>query len=727
MPRRSLLPALLAALLPVLTARAAPAPDVAWQDYNIIMWQSHPPQAMRALRQIGVNAAMVYAKSGAINQQQLADALAANVPFYLENIATDIFAPYHMASGNTLFQAAKADYAADPTSAAAFERKPSLSDPAVFNVLRQRLSDVVRSMAPYRPLYYSLGDEMGIAETSSAWDFDISPPGLAAFRAWLREHYASLAALNAQWGSAFKSWDAVVPMLTDAALKCEDGNYSGWGDFKQWSDDSFAAAIRAGTDFIHQADPTAIAAMEGTQVPGWGGYDYTRLPHSVDLMEIYNAGHNIEIAHSIAPGLIVLTTNWDAHRNEQHRLWREILLGARGHVIWDGDGDFVRGDGTLGPRGMESAAFFPELRAGIPAQFIASQSVPAEVAILSSLPSFRALWLLDRKADTRPWTSRTMDDDFVETPWRQSLDSAADGLAHLGVPVRYLSPEMLGRGVPKGIRLLILPRSVALSDAGAKAVAGFVAHGGTVLADGTPGEFDGHLRHRTTPALAALAGKIVNGDFLQNAHELPSALAPVLTQAGIAPMLRLSTPEGAPVTDVTARLWRNGEVTLIGLQRDSNKDTAGEKIVLSLASPLHATDLRRHTDLGTASHFELAIDPISPTILAVSTKKLPVPVLTGPDHVALGGPAKFRLALQSASPAATPVVHVEWQSPSGAIDPRISRNLALHDGAASFAIPLAADDPAGSYILRMVDILTGTTTEHRVEVGAARKLAPSSK
>ena len=56
-----------------------------------------------------------------------------------------------------------------------------------------------------------------------------------------------------------------------------DENFSGWSDFKAFMDQSFADALRAGTDAVHAADPTALAAIEGGQIPGWGGYDYSRL------------------------------------------------------------------------------------------------------------------------------------------------------------------------------------------------------------------------------------------------------------------------------------------------------------------------------------------------------------------------------------------------------------------------------------------------------------------
>src|ERR1700722_6738320 len=143
-----------------------------------------------------------------------------------------------------------------------------------------------------RPIDYSLADEAGIADLAAAWDFDFSPASLAGMREWLRGQYGSLDALNREWGTGFVGWNDVVPITTTSAMREPGENFSRWSDFKAWMDVAYAHALRAGTDAIHAADPTALAAMEGTQPPGWGGYDYSRLAGAVDLMELGNSGDN---------------------------------------------------------------------------------------------------------------------------------------------------------------------------------------------------------------------------------------------------------------------------------------------------------------------------------------------------------------------------------------------------------------------------------------------------
>jgi len=153
----------------------------------------------------------------------LARLVDADLRCYLENIATDFYSPYHKwYDGRPVdwrFLEAKQRYWANPGDRAAFIREPSLSDPQWLNKIHDRLIRSVRALHPYRPLYYSLGDETGIGDLSAFWDFDFSDFSLAAMREWLKSDYHSLAALNRQWGTAFQGWDEVVPMTTDDAMK----------------------------------------------------------------------------------------------------------------------------------------------------------------------------------------------------------------------------------------------------------------------------------------------------------------------------------------------------------------------------------------------------------------------------------------------------------------------------------------------------------------------------
>ena len=81
---------------------------------------------------------------------------------------------------------------------------------------------------------------------------------------------------------------------------------------------------------MHRADPTALAGLEGGQIPGWGGYDYSLLAPAVDVMEIYDEGNAVELARAFHPNLVSLRTSFGTGPREVHAAWRHLLRGGRG-------------------------------------------------------------------------------------------------------------------------------------------------------------------------------------------------------------------------------------------------------------------------------------------------------------------------------------------------------------------------------------------------------------
>src|SRR5438874_860413 len=437
----------------VSTSFIVPSAAHPWSDYQIIMWQGQTLAGYATLKELGVTAGMVQADhrdEASTSMPSLARLVEADLRCYLENIATDFYSPYHKwYDGRPVdwrFLEAKQRYRANPGDRVAFMREPSLSDPEWLNKIHDRLIRSVRALHPYRPLYYSLGDETGIGDLAAFWDFDLSDLSLAAMRQWLKDEYDSLGALNRQWGTAFGGWDEVEPMTTDEAMRRSDENFSAWADFKEWMDVAFARALKSGTDAVHAADPGAVSAIEGAQIPGWGGYDYSRLATSVDAMELYAYGENIPIARSLNPELILLTTSFQNGPWEAHRVWRELLRGTRGLILWDAKSEFVGEDGSLGDRGRVAAAYFGEVRNGLGALLINSRRHTDPIGILYSPSSRRVQWLLDRRASAEEWSRRGASTEYQDDVIRASTRQFAHAVEHMGLQHRFVSSEQVRRG-----------------------------------------------------------------------------------------------------------------------------------------------------------------------------------------------------------------------------------------------------------------------------------------
>jgi hypothetical protein len=571
----------------------------AWDSFQIIEWQPRNAAQWKTLRELGVTAAAVVADrdgTGTPLDRQTAVLREFGLRWYIENIATDFYASYHRYTPgrpvNWRFIAAQQRYRATPTDQAALYREPSLLDQTWRARISDRLIATVRQQAPFHPLYYSLGDETGIADLAAFSDFDLSPQSLAGFRTWLHRQYGSLAALNAEWGTAYSNWDAIQPETTRDAMRRTDNNFAPWSDFKAWMDTEFADALRFGTDAIHRADPNARSAIEGVQLPGWGGYDYAQIAHTVDVMEIYDSDENLPLIRAINPAVIPLITSFAAKPTDIHAIWRSVLRGARGLILWDEDNSIVRPEASPGPRAAAYAPVFAALRGAIGRRLIDAEPLYDPVAILYSPASFRLTWMLDHRHDGDAWMNRTAESEWQDNAWRSALRDYADALERLGLHPRFITEDQLAHDLPP-VSTLILPHSIALSDQEIRTIAVFAAKGGHVIADIPPGQFDLHGRQRTAPVIPV------------------SVVAPPMLPPGLtpAPAFRVEAPDN----NVDAYLFRSRGQRLLALQRHTPGE-APETITVELHG-WQARDIATDRDYGRQQRLVLTIDPITAIFL----------------------------------------------------------------------------------------------------------------
>ena len=702
---------------------AMPAANAAWDEWRVISYTEPGQPGMESLRQLGVTGVKLLATrtDAGPNDNQAAVAmaplLAAGMRPYIENIATDFYAPYHRylpgKPVTALYDETKRLYRENPDSLMVRLRQPSLSDSVWMRRIKIRLAAHVREYGKYLPLYYSLGDETGIADLAANWDFDLSPDALREMQVWLRRQYPSLAALNLQWGTRFTEWSAVVLPTTTATIARTDKNYSAWSDGKAWMDTAFADAIRQGTRAVHGADPHALAALEGAQTPGWGGYDYTRLAGTVDVLEAYDFHNNIEIAKSLNPGLVVLTTSFGTGPAEFHRIWHEAMLGGGGIILWDEEHGFATENGDVGPRGREMAPLFAELTGGFGAQLLASQPAADKIAILYSPESFRLSWLADRQADGRDWTLRDSEAENNETPFRAVTRRASALLHHAGVQPQWLGPDMVANGelARRGIRVLVLPHVVALSPREIFEIRRFLKDGGVLLADVLPGEFDGHGRKQFFPLAP---GQVRLMAALQRDDGDPALFTAAVRAGSGADKYTVETPEGAPVRNVDMRVFNNGGVTIVALLRDFVAASETQEVVLRLQRAMWHADMRGSGRPSQDKTIRLKLEHDSPAVIALSEHRLPSPVIDGPTAAKPGETLKLRL--DGISPAARPVLHVTVTDPAGHPAPQLGGSYRLDHGQMLWKIPEEMANQSGSWVVTCRDALGGQQVNRPIVV-----------
>jgi hypothetical protein len=718
-----------------------------WSDYQILMWQPKTAKQYARLKEIGVTGgAMTATRSlpDAVPPNRLPAFVDAGLSWYVENIATDFYSAYHHwwpdRPNDWEFLQVKKRYWRNPHDPDAFRRVPSLSDPVWLAKIGDRLGRVVNAQQPYRPLFYNLADETGIGDLNAPWDFDFSEESLRGMRAWLKREYGDLASLNEEWGTDFRDWGQVVPMSTRVAMTRADRNFAAWSDFKAWMDVAYARALRIGTDDVHRANTGALAGIEGVQFPGWGGYDYSRLADSVDVMEAPN--NYFPVLRSFNPALILVNTSFGSGPAEAHKDWRAFIDGSRGLILWDANDAFVAPDGSLGPRAKEAAPFFSALRGGIGALIVNGERQYDPVAILYSQASMRIQWMLDWRSAGDQWSHYGTESQNRDNPWRGSMRRYREAIVRIGLTPRFVTADGVAAGaLGSGVRVLILPDTLALSTGAAAAIRRFVRAGGTVIADREPARFDGHGRYVAEPLLHDLFLSARDAHPRENdgrVYLLPPpnrdemdsfALAPLrraIGQAGVAAEFLPVSTAGRPTDNVAIDRWRDGATTILAVQRVETADFAPnlypfslpatpQSVTLPLAHPRFVYDVTTHRSLGRQTNVDIALDPVAPTLLVLSPEPLPALKIIGPEHVQVGQAAMFRVKTDAPS-TSFDVFHVDVTDASGRLVAGSSINILGHAGAAAMELRFASDAPQGNWMLAVNDVLSGQTATQTVRV-----------
>ncbi len=714
----------------------AKPPEHDWQDYAIIMWQPYPSALLPALQSLGINGGQHNGRNGSLPTALIEN----NLRWYSENIGTDFYAEYHRYRSDRIqnwsFLQAKELYAKDPTSKEAFKRHPSLWDPVWRSRIHDRLVEAAKRNAPYRPWFYSLADESGIADLAAFWDFDFSDESLVQMRRWLATQYASLAALNLEWGSHFATWDLVTPPTTHEAMLRKDDNFAAWADFKEWMDISFADALKMGTDAIHEVDKDAYVSIGGGQMPGWGGYDYSRLTQALTAVEPYDIGNNVEIIRSLNPDMPMLTTGFASGDWEKHRVWRELLHGNRGLIIWDEKLEYAGSSGP-GTRGVQAGKYYNEIRGGIGALIINSKRVTDPIAIHYSQASMRTDWMLSRRPEGDAWTKRGAKIERTDNDFMRLRESWCRLIEDQGLQYNFVSTGQLQQGelLKGGYRVLVLPRSSSLSNSEADAIREFAAHGGLVIADGEPGTFNEHSRRLEKSPVADLfaGGKaiLVNARTLEyHQDRLANKEAPVhksvgdlLRSNGVRPEFSVTDSAGQPVVGVEVHVFRNGGTRLVALQsnpqlrvdelgppdfRSNERFEVPVDVTLTLPSPQYVYDVRLGKPMGQRKTIEVTVNPYEPTIFAMGPDPMPDLRVSAPTSALRGANVSIAIA-SNRSAAAVHVFHIDVEDSQGNRLPHYSGNIVAAAGQAMKMLPLAYSDPAGPWKIQVRDTLTGQT------------------
>lgn len=525
-----------------------------WQGFLALVSAPPPNGNWPALRNLGINGGVQYRMHPA-RREALRKG---DVPFYVENVTRNLLTRYHTEKG--LWEKTLSAMT-DPNNRARLHRDPSLCSPEFAEAFAREIRKHAEFYAKDAPLFYSLASEPSVTRLTAACDFDFHPAAIAEFQRWLeRDVYGTLPSLNKSWETNFKTWQDVVPMTTDdARLRLRDGvyNFAPWADFRDFQDYYFAYVLRGGGEVLKTAQPRAKVGITGAMGAfAFGGWDWSRLAQSLDVVESYDIGQARSLWRDLAPGkaafgtlsLSAATKPEVLSSEARSGLWSLALDGGpRGVLLWDTTANGEQNASALvtleGKATAVGEALAPTLRtlAGEAGALLSHcRREDDGVAVLYSPASIRLHWLLEADAlHGDEWLSAWGSDtagERRESAYLRLRESWGKLLEDLGLSWRWMSSAQVASGEllkgEKRVKVLVLPQALALSDIEADALKKFVQQGGRIVADAACGRFDEHGRIRAAPALDEVFGTDTSSEPF-----LPKAMNPleVLKAASLLP------------------------------------------------------------------------------------------------------------------------------------------------------------------------------------------------
>ena len=277
-------------------------------------------------------------------------------------------------------------------------RVPCLSDPHFLKEVHDHIVETVRKGIKYAPLSYYVQDEGSLTCYVDEYDVCWGEHTLAALRKWLKNEYKDVRKLNATWGTAFRSWEKVVPMTMEEARA--HGNYAPWADHRTFMEMVFADYFRHVRDSVREVDANARVRLSGCQVSTpYSGMDYSRLHQIIEYFEAYGGGNQFEFHQSFAGPRTILGT-WIGYgqtgRASNHKIWDAFFHQIRlFSVFWEFA--VLNPDFTLCGSAEDMAATFRQLRgSGVSKMLFDADRDNSKIAIHYSFPSIHATYAVGR-------------------------------------------------------------------------------------------------------------------------------------------------------------------------------------------------------------------------------------------------------------------------------------------------------------------------------------------
>ena len=652
------------------------------------------------------------------------------------------------------------------------KRKYGLKEPSYLDSVRSELTSMIGEWKKFSPSAYYIYEEPSVTRYDGALDLCFRESTLKAMRAWLKEAYGSLQALNEQWGTRFTQWDDVIPDDTYEAR--ERGNYSSWADHRTFMEICWADQFKYVRDIVNQVDPGGLVQLSGTQATSsHNGYDYSRFDKYVGQMNPYDIDNQLEYHHTFNPDLKISgqagygALGKGVIYDYYHHLFLKETGGA--YIFWQVS--------SLNPdlRMCEAGRIMKEgmdemLKRGI-GRLISSYDPENEmkIAIHFSYPSIHAAWIVD--GEIVPQTGDNDSETLKE--YNRDRDGWVKVLHDMGVGFDFIAYSSIENGGLDQYKVFILPMSYAISDKEVEEIKKFVENGGILIADALPGVMDDHAKFRPERALADVFGinaraykreeliipqcetdlktkkarvlsikgkkrEILYNQFGKGKAYLlnyfmetyPAEKAAGTNEAALQRIIdvfeRENLKSSVCFTDESGNSDRRVEIysfsepgnsaRLLGLL--PGRQGNNRLVKLHLGETVHLYDVRDGKFLGKGKAFDLRVEPSVPGLYALVKDEVTTLDIKGVSGKKLGDEVKLNLNIINGKGISglRSVVRVNVYDPTGKYLNYYSRNCDIVNGKGTFTFRTALNDIPGPWKIRTFETITGLEKEIIIDI-----------